>query len=450
MDSVASDDGEPLVNGGAVIVKRQQSACFRFLVVVLLSAVVVGVTIGVAVGVARNELPSDPRERALALMARFPLIDTHNDLPWVYRTLVKNAVFSGGLDIGVSTGNTTMTDIPRLKQGRVGGQMWSVFVACSYNDKDAVRATQEQVDVVLQMAQRYPSFFHLASTASQARAAFADGFFPSLMGIEGGHQIDSSLASLRAFRSSGVRYMTLTHNCSTPWSVSCCPDNSPPSGNVTGLSAFGREVVREMNRIGMMVDLSHTAIQTMRDALDVTIAPVIFSHSNARAICETPRNVPDEILLRLKQNGGVVCITFVPGFVNCSAPASQTSIAQGAERIDVIFHFFFFLFFFFSVADHFDYIRNLIGSEHLGIGADFDGIAETIPGLGDVSKYPDLIAELIRRKYSDSEIEGILGGNVLRILQSAEDVSAQLSQKNTIPGQAVMSSVPGDVCRTNY
>ncbi len=302
----------------------------RVLGVSLLIAVVVGVVVGLAVGLSGATLPSDPRARAVALMERYPLIDTHNDLPWVFRMGVRDAVFSGGIDLSQRQ-NRTMTDIPRLKEGRVAGQIWSVYVGCEYNNRDAVRATQEQVDVVYQMAERYPFFFRLARTAGEARQLWRDGFFPSLMGMEGGHQIDSSLASLRSFARAGVRYMTLTHNCNTPWSISCCPNNPAPPG-VTGLSDFGLQVVGEMNRLGMLVDLSHTAVDTMLDALGATVAPVIFSHANAYALCPTARNVPDEILLRLKQNGGVICITFVPGFVNCTAPASETSIAQG-ERL---------------------------------------------------------------------------------------------------------------------
>jgi membrane dipeptidase len=437
-------DADPLVNREVHRAKGHRQTCFRLLGALLVVACVIGVVVGVAVGLSgAAALPSDPRARAIALMERFPLIDTHNDLPWVYRDLVRDSVFSPLIDLNVRQ-NRTMTDIPRLREGRVGGQIWSVFVSCEYSNRDAVRATQEQVDVVFQMTDRYPEYFKLARTASEAKQLWKEGFFPSLMGIEGGHQIDSSLASLRSFSRSGVRYMTLTHNCNTPWSVSCCASTPNPPG-LFGLSPFGLSVIAEMNRLGMLVDLSHTAVQTMRDALSATVAPVIFSHSNVFALCPTPRNVRDEILISLKSNGGVICITFVPEFVNCTAPASQTSIAQGVE----IFFCFFSLANRFKVANRFDYVRNLIGSEHLCIGADFDGIVQTIPGLGNVATYPSLIAELISRGYSDAEIEGIIGGNILRVLQSAESVAADLS-KRFPPGQAVLSNISGDACRTIY
>ncbi len=209
-------------------------------------------------------------------MSQNILIDTHNDLPWAFRDLVKDRVFSGTINLEIGS-NRTMTDIPRLKKGLVGGQIWSVFVDCKYANKDAVRATQEQIDTVVQMTERYPSFFRMARSTSDIRELYRQGYFPSLSGMEGGHQIDSSLASLRSFYRAGVRYLTLTHNCDTPWSTSCCATNN--SMPTTGLSSFGIDVVREMNRLGMMVDLSHTSVQTMRDAIDASSAPVIFSHA---------------------------------------------------------------------------------------------------------------------------------------------------------------------------
>ena len=350
------------------------------------------------------------------------------------------------LDISVSTGNKTQTDIPRIKEGHLGGQFWSVYVSCEYAKKDAVRATQEQIDVVYQLTQRfllrpcssssssslcqdvfnrYPDFFRISTTAQETESLFNDRKFPSLMGIEGGHQIDSSLASLRSFWRQGVRYMTLTHNCNTPWSQSCC-DNSPRSFN--GLTDFGKDVVMEMNRLGMIVDLSHTAPKTMHDALDITIAPVMFSHSNTYALCSNPRNVPDDVLKRLPKNGGVVMVTFVPSFVNC------TDGGKGAT-ID-------------GVIDHMDHIKNLIGVEYIGIGGDFDGISQTIPGLSDVSMYPNLIERMLIRGYTENEVVSVMGGNILRVLRVVQQVSIDMSA--FIPGQSVLSDLVNDTCRTVY
>ena len=316
-----------------------------------------------------------------------------------------------------------MTDIPRLKEGLVGGQIFSVYTSCGLENKDAVRSTQEQIDVVLQLARKYSGFFQVASTSQELLSIYRGGGFPSLMGMEGGHQIDNSLASLRAFRQQGVRYMTLTHNCDTVWAESCCANHS-----VFGLTSFGRAVVREMNRLGVMVDISHASVQTMHDALDASMAPVIFSHSNAYALAATPRNVPDDVLARMPANGGAVCITFVPSFVNFTDPQGAT-IAQ--------------------VADHIEYIAAKASFDNVCLGADFDGISETITGLGNVSTYPYLVEELVSRQWAVENIIKLIGGNILRVLQATEQISDSMS--NIIPGQSVLNnlSVPTG-CRTLY
>eukprot|EP01112_Ceratiomyxa_fruticulosa_P014617 TRINITY_DN4203_c0_g1_i1.p1 TRINITY_DN4203_c0_g1~~TRINITY_DN4203_c0_g1_i1.p1 ORF type:complete len:278 (-),score=45.46 TRINITY_DN4203_c0_g1_i1:66-899(-) len=267
----------------------------------------------------------------------------------------------------------------------------------------AVQATLEQIDVVYQMAKIYPNVFQLADTVAEISSAFSQGKIASLIGMEGGHSINSSLGTLRMFRQLGATYMTLTHTCSTPWAQSA-NDNS---GNVIGLTDFGRQVVLEMNRIGMMVDISHVAPQTMMDTLDTTLAPVIFSHSNALSLCNVSRNVPDDVLLRLPKNGGVIMVVFYPNFV-CEEPfIGNCSI--------------------FDMIAHIDYIKNLIGIDYIGFGSDFDGIPRVLQGLEDVSKYPVLMAELIKKGYSDSDILKISGQNILRVKKQVEVVSQQLN-----------------------
>jgi len=373
-----------------------------------------------------------PLARALALMKEVPLIDGHNDLPWAMR---------GGprydfdkVDIAKPQPQL-MTDIPKIRAGHLGGQFWSVYVPATLQGDAAVSATLEQVDAVYEMLRRYPETFELARTAAGVERAFKDGKVASMIGVEGGHSIDSSLGTLRMFSRLGARYMTLAYGTDLPWAGAAGEDTQ-------GLSSFGQEVVREMNRLGMLVDLSHTSTRTMADALRVSQAPVIFSHSSARALCDVPRNVPDEILRQLPRNGGVVMVTFVPGFISAEVAAftrrvqAQTQLLQSqfgndktgmdaalAEwrktnpepRATLS-----------QVADHIDHIRKVAGIDHLGLGGDFDGITSVVQGLENVSTYPALVAELLRRGYSDTEVKKILGLNVLRVMRRAEQVAARL------------------------
>ena len=376
--------------------------------------------------------------RAQALHRSVPLIDGHNDYPWALVEASPARDFSV-LDIRQSLPKL-MTDIPRLQAGGVGGQFWSVYVPASVTGDEAVRRTIEQIDVVHRMVRRYPDTFEHARTAEDMKRAFAAGRIGSLSGIEGGHSINSSLAVLRMMRALGAGYMTLTHSSNVPWADSATDE--PESG---GLSAFGEEVVREMNRLGMLVDLSHVSPETMADALRVTRAPVIFSHSSARAVAGHPRNVPDEILRQLPANGGVVMVTFVPGFI--APAAAERSVRAMAEQrrleaaqpgnaaavraamrewraahpeakatLSM-------------VADHIDHIRQVASIDHIGLGGDFDGIDTTVQGLEDVSKYPYLTAELLRRGYADEDVRKILGLNVLRVMQRAEEVAATLKDE---------------------
>jgi membrane dipeptidase len=382
-------------------------------------------------------------ERARALHKQVPLIDGHNDYPWAVRENVDRDV--DRLDI--STPQPTIhTDVARLRAGGVGGQFWSVYVPAELAGQAAVTATLEQIDIVHRMMRKYPQAFELALTAGDVERIFKSGKIASLIGMEGGHSIDNSLGALRMFYRLGARYMTLTHGRNTPWA-----DSATDEPKLGGLSPFGEEIVREMNWLGMLVDLSHVSPGTMEDAIRVAQAPVIFSHSSARALADVPRNVPDAVLRLLPKNGGVVMVTFVPEFLNAKViawadrrsaerqrlraqfPKDDKAVDQAvaawtkanpAPRATIA-----------DVADHIDHIRNVAGIDHLGIGSDFDGISSTPEGLEDVSTYPALTAELLRRGYSDADVKKIIGLNVLRVMREVEKVAGNLqSQRGPSPG----------------
>jgi membrane dipeptidase len=338
----------------------------------------------------------DLLERARALHRQVPLIDGHNDYPWALRE-AKVDLDLNRLDIRQPQ-PSLMTDIPRLRAGGVGGQFWSVYVPSTMQGQEAVRATLEQVDIVHRMMRKYSDTFELARTADDVERIFKSGKIASLIGLEGGHSIDSSLATLRMFFALGARYMTLTHSANLPWA-----DSGTDMPKLGGLSPFGEEVVREMNRLGMLVDLSHTSPDTMEDALRVSAAPIVFSHSSARAVHDHRRNVPDAVLQKLPANGGIVMVTFVPGFLT-------------AEPKATIAH----------VANHMDHIRKVAGPDHVGIGSDFDGIDAVPIGLENVSTYPALTAELLRRGWSETDVRKALGLNVLRVMRRVEQVAATL------------------------
>lgn len=373
-------------------------------------------------------MAGDTLTRIRALLADHPVVDGHNDLPWEAR---ERAGYDWDrLDIAVA-GQPTHTDIPRLREGGVGAQFWSVFVPATLRGDAAVTATLEQVDAVRAMAARYPETFALATTRAEVEAARAGGRIASLMGAEGGHSIDSSLGTLRMLGALGVRYLTLTHNDNVPWA-----DSATDEPVLGGLSAFGREVVREMNRIGMLVDLSHVSADTMRDALDVTEAPVVFSHSSARALCDHARNVPDDVLERLPANGGVCMVTFVPRFVSQAVrdwdvEASDAAVAAGIDPADEAA----FLPFYRERRDtlgrptatledvvrHVEHVREVVGPEHVGLGGDYDGVDVLPEGLDDVSGYPRLLAALADRGWGDRDLAALAGGNALRVLEEAEE-----------------------------
>ncbi|WP_330349417.1 dipeptidase [Streptomyces sp. NBC_00582] len=388
-------------------------------------------------------------EAARELLAEFPVVDGHNDLPWALREQVRYDL--DARDLATSQAGHLHTDLPRLRAGGVGAQFWSVYVRADL--PDPVTATLEQIDCVRQIVDRHPADLRTALTAADMEAARSQGRIASLMGAEGGHSIANSLGTLRGLYALGVRYLTLTHNDNVDWADSATDE--PAAG---GLTAFGREVVREMNRIGMLVDLSHVAATTMRDALDASSAPVIFSHSSARAVCDHPRNIPDDVLERLPANGGVAMVTFVPKFVlqaavEWTAAASANLRAHGFFDLDTTPEAMKVHRAFeqahprpvptaATVADHLDHMRAVAGIDHLGIGGDYDGTAFTPDGLNDVSGYPNLIAELLDRGWSRADIAKLTWQNAVRVLGAAEDVSRELRTTRG-PSNATIESLDG-------
>ena len=392
------------------------------------------------VGAVTDESDAALEARARRLMSETPLIDGHNDVPWQYRKRVNLHLDQLDFASDLTALDPPMhTDIARLRAGGVGGQFWSVFIPIRESGGEAgdARTVIEQIDFAKRLIAQHPDELQLALTAEDVLRAHRAGRIASLIGMEGGHSIENSLAVLRATYDLGARYMTITHSKSTDWADSATDDT-----NHGGLTEFGLEVIREMNRIGMIVDLSHVSPATMHDALDETRAPVMFSHSSAFAVCAHPRNVPDDVLLRVKENNGIVMITFVGAFVSDEArlarergeeerdrlkqelgddeeavrlamsvwrkdnPAPKATLAQ--------------------VADHIDHVRNVAGIDHVGIGGDYDGTSSVPVGLEDVSKYPDLVVELLRRGYSDYDVQKILGLNILRVMREVERVAATL------------------------
>jgi membrane dipeptidase len=369
---------------------------------------------------------TESTSRARDLLRRFPLIDGHNDLPWALRE-------RGDAPDLAEPVEGTHTDLPRLAAGGVGGQFWSVYVPASLAGDKAVATVLEQIDLARSIIARYPGALELALTAADVDRIFASGRVASLLGAEGGHAIAGSLGVLRMLYALGVRYMTLTHNANVGWADSATDE--PEAG---GLTDFGRDVVREMQRIGMLVDLSHTSPATMRNALDVAAAPVIFSHSSARAVCDNPRNVPDDVLARLGENGGVCMVTFVPSFVSQDCSDWLAGLKAEAVRRELDPKDFDQLYrlkpeweaahprpraTLAQVADHIDHVRQVAGVGGVGIGGDFDGTPDVTTGLEDVSAYPALFAELAGRGWTESDCAALAGGNLLRVLRDAESAA---------------------------
>ena len=373
--------------------------------------------------------------RARRVLRTTPLIDGHNDLPWRIR---EDSVARGNVaayDLRRRTPGHT--DLERLRKGMVGAQFWSVYTPGDWRDSGYARVQLEQIDIAHRIIERYPDQFALARTSADIRRYFKQGKIASLLGLEGGHAIENSLGALRVYYDLGVRYMTLTHNVTLDWA-----DAALDSAKHNGLTPFGENVVREMNRLGMLVDLSHVSPATMSDALNVTEAPVIFSHSGARALVDVGRNVPDSILRRLPANGGVVMVTFVTSFVSPAVLLYEQSLRPtvgelqqkyGSDTAAITRAFNEWKLAhpmprarLSQVADHIEYVRKVAGVDHVGIGGDFDGITEVVEGLEDVSTYPALFAELARRGWSDSDLRKLAGENLLRVFAQAERVSRRL------------------------
>jgi membrane dipeptidase len=386
---------------------------------------------------AAAQSPDAALAHARALLRSTPLIDGHNDLPWEIRRAEGHPRDVAAYDL--RTRAPKHTDLERLKQGQVAAQFWSLYIDGEMKDSGYARVQLEQFDIARRMIARYPDQLALALTAADIERERKRGRLASLLGMEGGHAIENSLGALRSYYALGARYMTLTHNVTLDWA-----DAALDSARHGGLTEFGREVVREMNRLGMLVDLSHVSPAVMSNALDVSEAPVIFSHSAARALVDHGRNVPDSILARLPGNGGVVMVTFVPQFVSNEFKAWQetadaarkelgSTVADSAEQrrrmedwealhpapsatLE-------------QVADHIEHVRKVAGVDHVGIGSDFDGIDHVPVGLEDVSRFPDLFAELIRRGWTDADLKKLAGQNLLRVLRRAEATAARLQRE---------------------
>ncbi|MFV0463646.1 MAG: dipeptidase [Nostocoides sp.] len=375
-------------------------------------------------------------EPVAQLLRRAPVLDGHNDLFWELREISANNFARTPLDRPLPT---TQTDLPRLRAGGVGAQFWSVFVPQQEAGAAAVTATLEQIDAVIRATRAYPDSLVFARTADDVEAAWHGGLIAGLIGAEGGHSINNSLAVLRLLHALGVGYLTLTHNDNVDWA-----DSATDEPVHHGLSVFGRQVVTEMNRLGMFVDLSHVSAETMRDALAVTQAPAIFSHSSAYALCDSPRNVPDDVLASLAAQGGLCMVTFVPKFVNqrvCDwdRAAQAEAVAAGIRPQDYREYSAFTAEFarrtpqpsarLSDVADHIEHIRAVAGINHVGLGGDFDGMGATPEGLEDVSRYPKLVAELVDRGWSSADVAKLTSGNALRVLRERDAVAHALQQR---------------------
>ena len=392
-------------------------------------------------------LAQDEAARVRGVLEATPLIDGHNDLPWQVSERWQGDARQLDVTQDLSRLDPPMhTDIARLRAGGMGGQFWSVYVPASLEGPEAAAQVMVQIDLVRELTRRHPDVFEMAYTADDIERIHGEGRIASLLGMEGGNALNNSLAVLRSFQALGVRYITLTHSATLDWA-----DSSTGEPLHDGLTPFGVAVVREMNRLGMLVDLSHVSEATMNDALDASRAPVIFSHSSAFALDNHPRNVPDAVLSRVRENGGVVMVTFVPVFISQelrdwnTARAAELErrrrdtggldmdVASGAQedadlaaweaanpRPRVVLS---------QVADHIEHIRDVAGIDHVGLGGDFDGIPTTIEGLDGVEDYPALLAELARRGWSDEDLAKLVGGNVLRVMRRVEAVAAELADE---------------------
>ncbi|XP_064610834.1 dipeptidase 1-like [Liolophura sinensis] len=434
MDSKKTSSKQDLVSHQITFSKG--TGCKRYLLVAAVVIVILSVIIGLAVGLPRALRETDDEYMTLAreVLSDYPLIDGHNDLPWQYRLQGNMKVEEVNLRGDLRTHwNPSHTDLPRLQAGMLGAQFWACYVPCSSQGKDAVRMSLDQLDIIKRFVRKYPDKFQWTTTAQGILDAHANKKLASLVGLEGGHSIDSSLATLRMFYDLGVRYMTVTHSCNTPWAdnwkVDVPEDPDPKQSN--GLSPFGEQVILEMNRLGMLVDLSHVSKDTMLDALNVTKAPVIYSHSSAFGVCNHFRNVQDDVLEATKKNGGVVMVNFYTPYINC-APHLQANATLS------------------QVADHIEYIKEKIGVDYVGIGGDYDGVPTVPEGLEDVSKYPDLFAYMARVKgWNKEELTKLAGKNLIRVFMAAEKVRDEM--RNNAPSEHMINfDLVNSTCRPNF
>ncbi|XP_011265198.1 dipeptidase 1 [Camponotus floridanus] len=371
---------------------------------------------------------------ARRILRDVPLIDGHNDLPWNIRKFLKNQLREFRFDDLRDThpwsrSAWSHTDLKRLKEGMVAAQFWSAYVPCSSQHLDSVQLALEQIDLIRRLVNKHQENMILVTTAEGIEKAHKEGRLASLIGVEGGHAVGASLAVLRMLYELGARYLTLTHTCNTPWADCSTADEPGQVPQIGGLSNFGKSVVLEMNRLGMMVDLSHVSVPTMLDAMMTSKAPVIFSHSSAHALCNSSRNVPDHALQALTKTGGIVMVSFYPHFISCGEKSTLEDVAA-----------------------HINHVRKIAGVDHVGIGAGYDGINLTPTGLEDVSKYPELFAELLARGWSERDIQKLAGLNLIRVFKAVEKIRDELALKGMEPLEEEIPHediIGRDYCRYN-
>lgn len=414
----------------------------------MIAVTILCLSIGLAVTLSNDDGDdssiTDPLGRARSILRRVPLIDGHNDFVWQIQINFRGqlAKFDMNQDMREQLwfkpeNHPSQTDISRLRQGMLGAQIWSAYSNCYTQFKDAVTKGLEQVDLIKRFVKKYSKTFQLVTTADGVLKSFQEGKIASLIGLEGGHMIDNNLSVLRSYYELGVRYMTLTWSCNTPWAdgYPATRHNKPVN---KGLSDWGKRVIKEMNRLGMMIDLSHVSWETMDDVFTISTAPVIYSHSSSFALCPHHRNAPDKLLQKLKTNGGIIMVNFYPYFINCT---SETVYQDDYRTASLS-----------QIADHMDHIKSVIGAEHIGLGSDYDGSDFVVTGMEDVSRYPFLFEELIKRGWTDTELENVAFNNFNRVFSKVEEVKYMKSDEDPDDTPFNISEIPpeGRSCITSW